>query len=393
MLPSTAANVRILIKDDLGFLAAPTDDPTALLLRNGSDSGVTVVLTEVSEGIYTASWTNGAWSHGDELQLQVTAEFGSQTYVSIAWEGSIDVASSGGLDASGIRSAVGLSTANLDTQLGNIHSKTTNLPASPAATGAAMSLTSGERSTLAAAIESAMINEGDATALLQAIADKIAAANPSLGDLTLSAIASAVWSSGTRTLTENPGLDADGIRTAIGLSSANLDTRLDAIIAAFEEIECDGASADLSDEAVEAISQIVTDAIGGIRAQVFGLIIAGGDQITITQGNDYLTRSGNSILLDIERDGVDFTTATAEFSFGRTEGDPIETVTATIEDGAVGSCKVRVQLRKITTSHPSGQYRYDCRIFIPETEHDDEVITVIDGDLVVRPASGAVTLA
>lgn len=46
------------------------------------------------------------------------------------------------LDAAGTRSAVGLASANLDTQLSGINSKTTNLPASPAATGDAMTLTS-----------------------------------------------------------------------------------------------------------------------------------------------------------------------------------------------------------------------------------------------------------
>lgn len=45
------------------------------------------------------------------------------------------------LDAAGTRSAVGLASANLDTQLSGINSKTTNLPATPAATGDAMTLT------------------------------------------------------------------------------------------------------------------------------------------------------------------------------------------------------------------------------------------------------------
>jgi hypothetical protein len=43
--------------------------------------------------------------------------------------------------------------------------------------GSAMALTSAERTTLAAAIEAAMIDDGDATALLEAIADKIADEN------------------------------------------------------------------------------------------------------------------------------------------------------------------------------------------------------------------------
>lgn len=56
---------------------------------------------------------------------------------------------------------------------------------------AAKTLTSGERSTLAAAIEAALVNEGDATALLAAIADKISA-DWTAGDLSAVAIADAV---------------------------------------------------------------------------------------------------------------------------------------------------------------------------------------------------------
>lgn len=46
------------------------------------------------------------------------------------------------LAAADIRSALGMSSANLDTQLSNINTKTTNIPASPAAVGSAMTLTS-----------------------------------------------------------------------------------------------------------------------------------------------------------------------------------------------------------------------------------------------------------
>lgn len=55
------------------------------------------------------------------------------------------------LDAAAVRTALGLALANLDTQLAAIGTKTTNLPASPAAVGSAMTLTSGERDSIAAA--------------------------------------------------------------------------------------------------------------------------------------------------------------------------------------------------------------------------------------------------
>jgi len=84
----------------------------------------------------------------------------------------------------------GLATeAKQDTIIGYVDC----LPATwvvPAAAGAAMTLTSGELTTLAAAIEAAIINELDGTAVMQAIADLIAS-DMTTTDLTVAAIASA----------------------------------------------------------------------------------------------------------------------------------------------------------------------------------------------------------
>jgi len=63
---------------------------------------------------------------------------------------------------------------------------------SRAATGAAMTLTGGERTSIAAAVEAALLNEGDGSAVQQALVDKINATDTNLAGLTLSAIAQAV---------------------------------------------------------------------------------------------------------------------------------------------------------------------------------------------------------
>jgi hypothetical protein len=84
--------------------------------------------------------------------------------------------SGGGLDAAGVRAAVGLASANLDTQFGDlptnaelatalgtaddavlaqvalVKAKTDLIPASPASVGSAMTLTSGERDSIATAL-------------------------------------------------------------------------------------------------------------------------------------------------------------------------------------------------------------------------------------------------
>lgn len=168
------------------------------------------------------------------------------------------------LDAAGIRSALGMGSANLDTQLGGLpagvwangtRTLTSGAGLDAAGIRAALGMGSANLDTqlagLPASIEAAIINDGDATALLQAIADKIATENPSLGDLTLAAIAAAVWANATRTLTSGGGggsltaadvweyeertltsgsggggLDAAGVRAALGMASANLDSQL-----------------------------------------------------------------------------------------------------------------------------------------------------------------------
>lgn len=75
----------------------------------------------------------------------------------------------------------------------------------PAKAGEAMTLTTGERDAIAVRVESHIIDETDSEQVLKAITDKIAAVNPTLGDLSLAAIASAVWNSGTRALTDKAG--------------------------------------------------------------------------------------------------------------------------------------------------------------------------------------------
>lgn len=85
------------------------------------------------------------------LASQIPAHFTNGTFVAdgvFATAALANAPTSGGLDAAGVRTAIGMSTANLDTQLSAIKTegdaikaKTDNLPSSPAATGAAMTLT------------------------------------------------------------------------------------------------------------------------------------------------------------------------------------------------------------------------------------------------------------
>jgi hypothetical protein len=85
-------------------------------------------------GIAAASFTAGAI---DATAIAADAIGSSELAASAVTEIQSGLST---LDAAGVRSAVGLAAANLDTQLSGINAKTTNLPASPAAVGSAMTL-------------------------------------------------------------------------------------------------------------------------------------------------------------------------------------------------------------------------------------------------------------
>ena len=71
-------------------------------------------------------------------------------------------APAGGLDAAGVRTAIGLASANLDTQLSGINSKTTNLPSDPAD----QSLITASTDAISAALAAGVVLDSTATAAL-----------------------------------------------------------------------------------------------------------------------------------------------------------------------------------------------------------------------------------
>ncbi|MDG4903207.1 hypothetical protein P9279_22105 [Mesorhizobium sp. WSM4962] len=124
------------------------------------------------------------------------------------------------LDAAGVRAAVGLASANLDTQIGTL------------ATASALATVAGYVDTEVAAIKA----KTDNLPSDPADASDIAAAFTSLqshGD--------SAWATATGFST----LDAAGVRSAVGMASANLDTQLDALPTTAEvNAEVDTALAD-----------------------------------------------------------------------------------------------------------------------------------------------------
>lgn len=151
--------------------------------------------------------------------------------------------SGGGLDAAGVRAAIGLASANLDTQLAAIDTKTTNLPSDPADQSLIIAATNSLSSligtpagaSLAADVASVQSDTNDLqsrvpAALISGRLDVTVGAMQADVVTSTALAASAVSEIQTGLST----LDAAGVRTAVGLASANLDTQLDALPTAAE---------------------------------------------------------------------------------------------------------------------------------------------------------------
>lgn len=189
-----SAVTLVTLADD-AITASKFDESTAFPVKS-ADTGATAIARVGADSDTLETLSDQL--DGAALEATLTAIKGAgwtdETLVAIL-EAIEDIDTSGGLDAAGVRAAIGLAIANLDTQLGNIHNKTTNLPATPAA-------------------------KSDIP--------------------TVSDIATAVWSAVTRTLTALPTMAADWI-TALGIKSDAV-TKIQSGIAKTTELPTDYAT-------------------------------------------------------------------------------------------------------------------------------------------------------
>ena len=132
-----------------GTIGATGNDATHLHLGGltyGNDeiNSLLLVIFDVSASEYHARWIED-WVDAGDLATVATLPFTPEASVDTYWITSIrsDVTGGSGLDAAGVRAAVGLASANLDTQLSTIDdlldtevaaikAKTDNLPTDPA---------------------------------------------------------------------------------------------------------------------------------------------------------------------------------------------------------------------------------------------------------------------
>ena len=176
-------------------------------------------------------------------KLDATLELSSDGQIFTAAALQNAPSSGSGLDAAGVRAAVGLASANLDTQLAAIDTKTTNLPSDPADQSLIIAATTSlsgligtpAGASLAADVAAVQSDTNDLQSRIPAalVSGRIDATVGAMQTDVLTSTALAA-SAVTEIQAGLSTLDAAGIRTAVGLASANLDTQLDALPTAAE---------------------------------------------------------------------------------------------------------------------------------------------------------------
>ena len=132
-----------------GTIGATGNDTTHLHLSglayaDDAINSMTLVIKDVSTGLFYSRWIED-WADTGDLATVATLPFTPQASTDLYWilPNRADVTGGSGLDAAGVRAAIGLASANLDTQLTTIDdfldtevaaikAKTDNLPSDPA---------------------------------------------------------------------------------------------------------------------------------------------------------------------------------------------------------------------------------------------------------------------
>lgn len=198
--PGAIAEIQAGLIMASGTIGSTGNDTTHLHLTGltyGDDeiNNHLLVIYDVSATEYHARWITD-WVDTGDLATVATLPFTPQSATDTYWLLPIrqDVTGISGLDAAGVRAAVGLATANLDTQLSGIQSDTDNIQTRiPAA------LVSGRMDASVGAMASGVLTD---TAIA---ADALTAAKIADGAIDAATFASgaldAVWSTATRTIT------------------------------------------------------------------------------------------------------------------------------------------------------------------------------------------------
>ena len=173
-----------------------------------------VVLVDTTTTNTDMRGTNSASTHdaADVITAMGTGTFLTEIPWNAAWDAEVQSEVNDALVALDLDSALIAQGAERAVNVDNSHRVHSHVYDMQANTITASALAADAGAEIAALVETYIVNEGDATATMQAIADKIAA-DWVAGDASPLAVATAVWSAATRSLTDKAGfaLSATGL--------------------------------------------------------------------------------------------------------------------------------------------------------------------------------------
>ncbi len=241
-----------------GTIGATGNSTTALHLdgiawADDGPNSMLLTIQDVSTGLYYSRWIEDFATTGD-IATVATLPFTPEASVDKYWLTPVraDVTGGSGLDAAGVRAAIGLASANLDTQL-------TAIDDAIDSEVAAILADTNE-------LQTDLTNGGRLDLLIDAIkakTDNLPAAPAATGDIpTAAAIADAVWDEdATAHQTQgtfgqaigDPGADTDTIYALLNTIAGYLDTEVAAILADTAELQGDWANGGRLDLLIDAI--------------------------------------------------------------------------------------------------------------------------------------------
>ncbi len=263
-----------------GTIGATGNSTTALHLdgiawADDGPNSMLLTIQDVSTGLYYSRWIEDFATTGD-IATVATLPFTPEASVDKYWLTPVraDVTGGSGLDAAGVRAAIGLASANLDTQL-------TAIDDAIDSEVAAILADTNE-------LQTDLTNGGRLDLLIDAIkakTDNLPAAPAATGDIPSAAtIADAVWDEdATAHQTQgtfgqaigDPGADTDTIYALLNTIAGYLDTEVAAILADTNELQTDltnGGRLDLLIDAIKAKTDSLTFTTAGqVDAQVLSL--------------------------------------------------------------------------------------------------------------------------
>lgn len=157
--PVPGASPTVFIRKPGGSFTATTNDAVE------DDYGhyhIQLTADETNTPPYTLIHAEAAGALNADMKVDIAANIGSDIYSRLG---------------SPVGASISADIAVVDGVADSINLKTVNLPASPAATGDAMTLTSGERQAVAVEVEGHLLDEGDAQMLINAIVGAIGNTN------------------------------------------------------------------------------------------------------------------------------------------------------------------------------------------------------------------------